>query len=57
MKWGVRGVADSDDSAGVKSSVGQKVVVRWRGVLGGAEGRMLIIVRWKMRPEHSSMTS
>jgi len=37
MKWGVRGVADSDDSAGVKSSVGQKVVVRWRGVLGGAE--------------------
>ena len=32
------GVADSDDGAGVEGGLGLKIVVRWRGHLGGAKG-------------------
>ena len=38
MKEGAGGVADSDDGAGVEGGLGLKIVVRWRGVLGGAKG-------------------
>ena len=38
MKERDGGVADSDDGAGVKGGLGQEVVVRRRGILGGAKG-------------------
>ena len=38
MKERAGGVADSDDGAGVEGGLGLKIVVRWRGVLGGAKG-------------------
>ena len=38
MKERAGGVADSDDGAGVKCGLGQEVVVRRRGILGGAKG-------------------
>ncbi len=38
MKERAGGVADSDDGAGVKGGLIQEVVVRRRGILGGAKG-------------------
>ena len=38
MKERAGGVADSDDCAGVTGGLGQAVVVRGRGILGGAKG-------------------
>ena len=38
MKERAGGVADSDDGPRVEGGLGLKIVVRWRGILGGAKG-------------------